>query len=46
MVGMRDASDFDTFYHATARRVLYNVYVVCGDLAEAQDIVLEAYARA
>ena len=39
-------SDFDAFYAATARRVVHQVYAVCGDLAEAQDVVQEAYVRA
>ncbi|HEV7898871.1 MAG TPA: sigma factor-like helix-turn-helix DNA-binding protein [Planosporangium sp.] len=37
---------FDAFYAASARRVVHHVYAVCGDLAEAQDVVQEAYARA
>ena len=43
---MGSAEDFDTFYSGTVRRVLHHVYAVCGDLAEAQDAVAEAYARA
>ena len=42
---VRDTEDFDAFYAATSRRVLHQVYAVCGDLAEAQDVVQEAYAR-
>jgi RNA polymerase sigma-70 factor (ECF subfamily) len=38
--------DFDAFYAASARRVIHHVYAVCGDLAEAQDLAQEAYARA
>jgi RNA polymerase sigma-70 factor (ECF subfamily) len=41
-----EPDDFDSFYSATARRVLHHVYVVCGDLGDAQDAVQEAYARA
>jgi len=37
---------FDDFYRATSRRVLHHVYALTGDLAEAQDCVQEAYARA
>jgi RNA polymerase sigma-70 factor (ECF subfamily) len=37
---------FDDFYAATARRVIHGVYAFCGDLAEAQDLAQEAYARA
>jgi RNA polymerase sigma-70 factor (sigma-E family) len=40
------SGEFDEFYTATARRVVHHVYAVCGDLAEAQDVVQEAYARA
>ncbi len=40
------AEDFDSFYTSTARRVVHQVYAVCGDLGEAQDAVQEAYARA
>ena len=38
--------DFDTFYAATSERVLAQVHAFTGDLAEAQDCVQEAYARA
>jgi len=47
--GERRASErqsFDAFYAATARRVVHAVYAFCGDLAEAQDLAQEAYARA
>jgi len=43
---MRDEAGFDGFYRATAPRVLLYLYAVCGDRAEAQDLVQEAYARA
>jgi RNA polymerase sigma-70 factor (ECF subfamily) len=43
---MAGAEEFDAFYTATVRRVVHHVYAVCGDLAEAQDVVQEAYARA
>ncbi len=39
-------ADFDAFYQASARRVLLYLYAVCGDLADAQDLTQEAYARA
>jgi RNA polymerase sigma-70 factor (ECF subfamily) len=42
----RTPADFDTFYAQTSQRVLKHVYAVCGDLAEAQDIVQDAYTRA
>ncbi|GAA2036957.1 SigE family RNA polymerase sigma factor [Catenulispora yoronensis] len=37
---------FDTFYRATAHRVVGYLYVVLGDLADAEDAAHEAYARA
>ncbi|MEU0079581.1 SigE family RNA polymerase sigma factor [Micromonospora tulbaghiae] len=43
---MDGPEDFDAFYTATARRVVHHVYALCGDLAEAQDVTQEAYARA
>jgi RNA polymerase sigma-70 factor, ECF subfamily len=42
----RNAAGFDEFYRATSRRVLRYGYAVTGDLAEAQDVVQEAYTRA
>jgi RNA polymerase sigma-70 factor (ECF subfamily) len=39
-------ADFDAFYQASARRVVLYLYAVCGDLADAQDMAQEAYARA
>ena len=38
--------DFDTFYTATAPSLIRQVHAFTGDLAEAQDCVQEAYARA
>jgi RNA polymerase sigma-70 factor, ECF subfamily len=38
--------DFDDFYVATRSRLLHALYAMTGDLAEAQDVVQEAYARA
>jgi RNA polymerase sigma-70 factor (ECF subfamily) len=38
--------DFDGFYVATRERLLHALYAMTGDLAEAQDVVQEAYARA
>lgn len=37
---------FDAFYAATAPAVVRQVFALTGDLAEAQDCVQEAYARA
>ena len=38
--------DFDDFYAATYRRVVGQVYLMTGSMAEAEDCVQEAYARA
>jgi len=40
------ADDFDAFYHATRGRLLHQMYAMTGNLADAQDCVQEAYARA
>jgi RNA polymerase sigma-70 factor (ECF subfamily) len=37
---------FDTFYAASRRILLGQLYVMCGDLNEAQDCLQEAYLRA
>jgi RNA polymerase sigma-70 factor (ECF subfamily) len=37
---------FEDFYRASRQRVLAFVYLVTGDLAEAQDAVPEAFVRA
>jgi RNA polymerase sigma-70 factor (ECF subfamily) len=39
-------SDFDAFYAATAPSIVRQMHAFTGDLAEAQDCVQEAYARA
>ena len=39
-------SSFDAFYLGTRRRVTHQLYAMTGDLAEAQDVAQEAYARA
>ncbi len=39
-------ADFDQFYGATARRVVRHAYALTGNLADAQDIAQEAFARA
>jgi len=43
-----DAQDvsFDDFYAATARRVVRHAYALTGNVADAQDIAQEAFARA
>lgn len=43
---MAEADDFDAFYHATRQRLLHQMYAMTGNLADAQDCVQEAYARA
>jgi len=40
------AESFDAFYTGTNRRVLHQMYAMTGNLADAQDLVQEAYARA
>jgi RNA polymerase sigma-70 factor (ECF subfamily) len=42
----RPVADFDAFYAATAPSLVRQVHAFTGDLAEAQDCVQEAYARA
>lgn len=43
---MSDVEDFDDFYRDSRQRLLGYVYLLTGDLAEAQDAVQEAYIRA
>ena len=43
---MRDSDSFDEFYRTTSVRLTRYGYAVTGDLAEAQDLVQEAYTRA
>ena len=43
---MRDTEGFDAFYTGSSRRVLHQMYAMTGNLADAQDLVQEAYARA
>jgi RNA polymerase sigma-70 factor (ECF subfamily) len=43
---MPDAGGFDEFYRDTSVRMLRYGYALTGDLAEAQDVVQEAYTRA
>lgn len=40
------AQTFDAFYAGTSRRVLHQMYAMTGNLADAQELVQEAYARA
>jgi RNA polymerase sigma-70 factor (ECF subfamily) len=41
-----DELDFDEFYTASFRRIVSQIYAMTGNLAEAEDSVQEAYARA
>ncbi|MFD3451844.1 SigE family RNA polymerase sigma factor [Streptomyces sp. NPDC058691] len=41
-----DEEEFDAFYATTAKGLVATVYAMTGDLAEAEDAVQEAYARA
>jgi RNA polymerase sigma-70 factor (ECF subfamily) len=43
---MPKADDFDTFYAATSRRLIGQIFAMTGDLSEAEDAVQEAYIRA
>ncbi|MGK5442183.1 RNA polymerase sigma factor [Micromonospora sp. URMC 105] len=43
---MPDVDGFDDFYRGSRQRLLGYVYVLTGDLTEAQDAVQEAYIRA
>lgn len=41
----KDAAKFDRFYVETNRRLLHQMYAMTGNLADAQELVQEAYAR-
>ncbi|MEE6259629.1 RNA polymerase sigma factor [Plantactinospora sonchi] len=43
---MADVEDFDEFYRGSRQRLLGYVYLLTGNLSEAQDAVQEAYIRA
>jgi RNA polymerase sigma-70 factor (ECF subfamily) len=43
---MGDSDAFDVFYRATVRRLIRYAYGLTANVAEAQDLVHEAYARA
>ena len=43
---MPDVDGFDEFYRGSRQRLLGYVYLLTGDLGEAQDAVQEAYVRA
>lgn len=46
MGGAVEAPEFDEFYAATVDRLTGQLYAMTGDLAEAQDVVQEAFVRA
>lgn len=43
---MADTDEFDAFYRTTRQRLFTMVYALTGDLAEAQDVTQDAYAKA
>jgi RNA polymerase sigma-70 factor (ECF subfamily) len=43
---MRDAHGFDEFYRDTSLRMVRYAYALTGDLAEAQDVVQDAFTKA
>jgi RNA polymerase sigma-70 factor (ECF subfamily) len=43
---MRDTSEFDAFYAASAGRVVAHVYALTGSRTEAEDAAAEAFVRA
>jgi RNA polymerase sigma-70 factor, ECF subfamily len=42
---VKDAESFDAFYAAGNKRVLHQMYAMTGNLADAQELTQEAYAR-
>src|SRR5215207_5477736 len=43
---MRDSGDLDELYAASYRRLVVQMYAICGDLADAEDAVQEAFITA
>ena len=43
---MRDTGDLDELYAASYRRLVIQLYAVCGDLADAEDAVQEGFVTA
>lgn len=41
-----DAAEFDGFYLGTCQRLVRQLYLLTGDLSEAEDVVAEAFERA
>lgn len=46
MDGGRDVEDLDALYAASYRRLVVQMYAICGDLADAEDAVQEAFITA
>lgn len=46
MDGIREADDLDTLYTAAYRRLVVQMYAICGNLADAEDAVQEAFITA
>jgi RNA polymerase sigma-70 factor (ECF subfamily) len=43
---MPTAVDLDELYHASYRRLVVQIYAICGDVAEAEDAVQDAFVTA
>jgi RNA polymerase sigma-70 factor (ECF subfamily) len=43
---MRDTGDLDELYAASYRRLVVQLYAICGDLADAEDAVQEGFVTA
>src|SRR5215211_7756430 len=43
---MRDTGDLDELYAASYRRLVVQMYAICGDLADAEDAVQEGFVTA
>ncbi len=43
---MSTASELETVYYASYRRLVIQLYAVCGDLSDAEDAVQEAFVKA
>ncbi len=46
MAGGREVDDLDALYAASYRRLVVQMYAICGDLADAEDAVQEAFITA
>lgn len=46
MDGIREVDDLDALYAASYRRLVVQMYAICGDLADAEDAVQEAFITA